>query len=445
MLSQTIDFIRGNQVFVQGGLRPWCLRLREGRIVEGAPALQPGPDERVLEAGELWLLPGMIDSQVHFREPGLEHKEDLETGSRAAIAGGVTSFLEMPNTRPATIDRAALEDKLERAADHAWADHGFFIGATPDNAPELPALERLPGVPGIKIFMGSSTGTLLVDEDEALRAVLASGTRRVAVHAEDEPRLRRLKKELGPQVDHARWHPRLRDPECARLAVERLVGLAREAGRPIHVLHTNSLQEMELLAPYAGDDRVTVETTPQHLLLTAPECYDRLGSHAQMNPPLREKEHAAALWRALEAGVIDVIGSDHAPHTLEEKKRPYPQSPSGMPGVETVLPVLLDCVQQGRLKLADLVRLYCETPARLYGIRSKARLEPGHDADLVLVDPKERWTVRGVELQSRAGWTPWEGHELQGRVHSTLLRGRVVYRQGRFASESSGRALAFDF
>jgi dihydroorotase len=435
--------VRGGRVFQPDGVRLLDLRIRGGLITELGQGLRPAAGEALLDLDGLLVLPGMLDSQVHFREPGLTHKEDLGSGSRAAIAGGVTAYMEMPNTRPNTIDRATLEDKLERAARTSWADHAFFVGATADNVDELAGLERLPGCAGVKIFMGASTGSLLLDGEDDLRRVLAAGTRRVAVHAEDNRRLEQLKTEHGALADHSRWHPVLRDPETARLAVERLVHTAIACGRPVHVLHTNSRQEMELLETWRDHPLVTVETTPQHLLLTAPGCYDQLGSHAQMNPPVREAEHSQALWAGLRSGLVTVIGSDHAPHTVEEKAKPYPECPSGMPGVETVLPLLLDQVAHGRLRLEDVVRLYSEAPARIYNVLGKGRLLPGFDGDLAIVDPDERWAVSAGHLQSRAGWSPWEGRELCGRVKYTVLRGTLVYREGVFLGEPAGRPLRY--
>jgi dihydroorotase len=435
--------VRGGRVFQPGGVRQLDLRIREGRIAELGQGLRARSEEELLDLDGLLVLPGMLDSQVHFREPGLTHKEDLGSGSRAAIAGGVTAFMEMPNTRPNTTDRATLEHKLDRAARTSWADHAFFVGATADNVDQLAQLERLPGCAGVKVFMGASTGSLLLDGDRDLERVLAAGNRRVAVHAEDNPRLEALRTEYGALADHPRWHPVLRDPESARLAVERLVTLAIRCGRPVHILHTNSRQEMEWLQAWRDHPLITVETTPQHLLLTAPECYDLLGSHAQMNPPVREEEHTRALWEALHSGLVTVIGSDHAPHTLEEKAKPYPDCPSGLPGVETVLPLLLDQVAHGRLSLEDVVRLFAQGPARIYGVLGKGHLLPGFDGDLAVVDPQERWAVRAEHLQSRAGWSPWEGRELRGRVKYTVLRGRLVYREGVFLGEPAGRPLRF--
>jgi len=437
--------LRGEAVWMDGGLRPAELVLEEGRIVQaGLPGGGPG-ELPLLDLGPRWVLPGMVDTQVHFREPGYPHKEDLESGSRAAVAGGMTAFLEMPNTKPLTVDEASLADKVCRAVDRCWCDFGFFMGATEENADRLHELERLPGCCGVKIFMGSSTGSLLLADDGSLRRALASGRSRVSVHAEDEPRLKQLKA-LHPEADHPLWHPLLRDPECARLAVARLLAASEATGRPVHILHMNSAEEMELLRalpPGVLGGRVTAELTPQHLLLEAPVCYEELGWRAVMNPPIRSSQHREALWRALEDGLIHILGSDHAPHTVEEKSKPYPTAPSGMPGTETMLPLMLDQVLRGRLSLARLVSLLAEAPARVFGMEGKGAIAPGLRADFTVVDPGEEWTVDEAALRSRCGWSPFHGRTLRGRVTHTILRGGVVYAEGQFHGPARGRALEF--
>ncbi|MBL8114138.1 MAG: dihydroorotase, partial [Acidobacteria bacterium] len=391
----------------------------------------------VLDARGLHVLPGVIDPQVHFREPGLTHKEDLESGTRAALLGGVTSVLEMPNTLPPTASLAALADKRARAAGRVWCDIGFFGGATTENAEDLAALEAAPGCAGIKIFMGSSTGSLLVPDDASLLRVLRAGRRRVAVHAEDEDRLR----ERRPLAltGHPETHPVWRDEETAVRATRRLLTAAREAGRPVHVLHVTTAGELPLLA--AARDLATFETLPQHLTFEAPGIYERLGTLAQMNPPIREARHRDALWEAVRSGLVDCLATDHAPHTLEEKARPYPESPSGMPGVQTLLPVLLDHVARGRLSLERLVALTSAGPARVWEIPGKGRLEPGFDADLVLVDLERRHTLTAGEMATRCGWTPFEGLEVTGWPVATILRGHVAMRDGEALGSPSGRVL----
>ncbi len=394
----------------------------------------------VMDVRGLTLLPGVIDTQVHFREPGLEHKEDLATGTAAAAQGGVTAVFEMPNTKPSTTTAAAIADKLARARGRAWVDHAFFLGAAADTVDRLAEWESLPGCAGIKVFMGSSTGSLLVADDATLARVLAAGRRRVAVHCEDEGRLaeRRALVEGG---GHPRLHPEWRDVDTALMATERLVRLAEAAGRRVHVLHVTSAEEMEYLAGHK--DLATVETTPQHLTLAAPECYDRLGTYAQMNPPIRDERHRAALWRAVAAGVVDVLGSDHAPHTRAEKDQPYPASPSGMTGVQTLVPLMLDHVHAGRLSLERFVDLTAAGPARIYGIAGKGRLAVGYDADVTVVDLKAERTITDGWIASRCGWTPFDGMRVTGWPVATLVRGRAVMRDGQLLGPPAGAPVRF--
>lgn len=416
--------LHGGTVATPQGIVETDVGVRDGRIA-GLGDLGRADTAATLPCAGLHVLPGVIDSQVHFREPGMEHKEDLASGTAAAVAGGVTTVFEMPNTRPPTTDAAALADKLRRAAGRAWCDHAFFVGATEQNASRLGELERLPGCCGVKIFMGSSTGDLLVADDETLAAVLAHGRRRVAVHAEDEPRLieRRHVVEGGATPD---LHPEWRDEETAVRATTRLLRAAERAGRRVHVLHVTTEAEMALLARHK---RVaTVEVTAQHLTLAAPDCYERLGTLAQMNPPLRDEAHRDALWRAVADGTVDVLGSDHAPHTREEKAEPYPASHSGMPGVQTLLPVMLDHVSAGRLSLQRLVDLTSAGPQRLFDIAGKGRIAVGYDADFAVVDLKARRTIEDDRMRSKCGWTPFAGMTVTGWPVVTVVRGHVVMR-----------------
>jgi dihydroorotase len=416
------------------------LAVAGGRIAELLPWGSAAPAARTLDCRGLVVLPGVIDTQVHFREPGLEHKEDLETGSRAAVLGGVSALFEMPNTKPSTSTAEALADKLARAAGRMWTDHAFYVGATAENADHLGELEDLPGCCGVKLFMGASTGDLLVSDDATLVRVLAHGRRRVAIHAEDEPR---MQARLGLRVtgDPAS-HPVWRDDDSALIATKRAVAAARATGRPVHILHVTTPQELEFLRDHK--DIASVECTPQHLTLAGEEAYPRLGTHAQMNPPIRSGRHRDGLWRWLRQGVVDVIGSDHAPHTREEKARTYPDTPSGMPGVQTLLPLLLDHAAQGRLSLERIADLTSAMPARLFGIVGHGRIAAGYAASLSVVDPAARWTIEAGWLASRCGWSPFEGMALTGRPVGTIVRGGVVMWEGELAAQSAGRPLAFE-
>ena len=431
--------IQGGQVVTPSGIVTIDVGVRSGKITE-LGNMGGRLAATTLAARGLHVLPGVIDSQVHFREPGLEHKEDLHSGSRAAVLGGVTTVFEMPNTNPPTTSAAALADKLDRAAGRMWCDHAFFVGATPENVAHLAELERLPGCVGIKIFMGSSTGSLLVENDQLLEEVLKSGQRRVSVHAEDEPRLR-LRRPLAEVSAHPSFHPDWRDVETAVLAVRRLLRLAGSAGRRVHVLHVTSAEEMEILAN--ARDVATVEVTPHHLTMQAPECYERLGTLAQMNPPVRDARHREALWRAVDSGLVDVLGSDHAPHTLAEKNRPYPASPSGMTGVQTLLPLMLDHVAHGRLSLERLVDLTARGPQRVFQMAGKGRIAAGCDADLVLVDLKAPMEITRAWLASKAGWSPYEGLKTTGRPVATILRGQIVAQDGAICGQPAGRPARF--
>ena len=439
-MAEAYDLIvRGGIAVTPDGRAQADIGVRQGRIAAmGDLARASAPT--IVEARHLHLLPGVIDTQVHFREPGLEHKEDIATGTAGAVLGGVTAVFDMPNTDPSTTTAADLADKVARARGRARCDIAFFVGAAEHNMDRLGQLERLPGAAGIKLFMGSSTGDLLVADDEGVSRVLAAGFRRVAVHAEDEERLR-ARRALIEAGATAHMHPVWRDVEVALSATRRLVGLARAARRRVHVLHVSTAEEMTLLAQHR--DIATVEVTPQHLTLAAPECYDRLGNHARMNPPIRDAHHREALWRALGEGVVDVVGSDHAPHTREEMDRPYPDGPSGMPGVQTLLPILLDHVNAGRLSLERLVDLTSAGPARIYNIAQKGHIAVGRDADLTLVDLGAKRRIEGDWIASRCGWTPFEGMAVTGWPAATIVRGHVVMREGELLGAPVGAPVRF--
>ncbi len=431
--------IEKGRCFTPAGQVDADIGIVDGRIAAiGSLAGSDAPER--FDATGLDVLPGVIDTQVHFREPGLDHKEDLESGTRAAVLGGVTAIFEMPNTSPLTTTAEAIQDKLDRAQGRAWCDHAFFVGATPENATALVDLERYPGCAGVKMFMGSSTGSLLVSEDADVARVLAHGHRRMAVHSEDEARLLQ-RQEMIEEGGGPAQHPVWRDAESARLSTERLLRMAKSAGRRIHVLHITTAEEMPMLA--AAKDFATVEVTPQHLTLEAPDCYDRLGALAQMNPPIREGQHREALWRAVSAGIVDVIGSDHAPHTLEEKARPYPASPSGMPGVQTLVPIMLNHVAEGRLSLERFVDLTSAGAQRIYGIAGKGRIAVGYDADFTVVDLKASRTIENKIMASKSGWTPFDGMKVTGWPMATIIRGKVAMRDHEVLGTPVGAPVRF--
>lgn len=395
---------------------------------------------RVVDCTGLTILPGVIDTQVHFREPGAVENEDLETGSRSAVLGGVTGVFEMPNTKPTTSTPEAIADKLARAKGRMWCDHAFYVGATSDNADQCGELEKLPGTAGIKVFMGSSTGNLLVSDDAMLERVLRSGQRRVAIHAEDEAR---LLERMGERVEgDPSSHPVWRDDETALRATQRILHLARKTGRRVHILHITTPAELELISQHR--DIATCELIPQHLTLAAEDAYPRLGTFAQMNPPIRSAAHRDGLWHWVTQGMPDVIGSDHAPHTLANKSKPYPASPSGMPGVQTLLPLMLNHVAHHRLTLRRLVDLTSAGPQRLFGLVRKGRIAVGYDADFTIVDLKARWTIEQDWLASRCGWSPFTGETLTGKPIGTIIRGKQVMWDGTLADKATGAPFRFD-
>ena len=438
-MTQTFDLlIRGGIVATPNGIAEADIGVI-GRRIAAIGKFPYAKAAEIFEARGLHVLPGVMDTQVHFREPGNAHKEDLATGSLAAILGGVTSVFEMPNTVPPTTNVEAIQDKLARAKGRMHCDHAFYVGAAPQNIAELATLEKLPGVCGVKAFLGSSTGTLLLNKEEDILAALKSGTRRVAVHSEDEDRMiaRKHLAERGKPQTHPVW----RDAEAARMSTERVIRLARQAGRRLHVLHITTGDEIPLLA--GAKDFCTAETTPQHLTLSAPDCYERLGTYAQMNPPIRDESHRLALWQAVREGVIDVIGSDHAPHTREEKDKEYPDTPSGMPGVQTLATILLDHVNKGNLSLERFVDLTASGPQRIFGIAGKGRIARGYDADFTIVDLGLTREITNAWIASTCGWTPFDGMKTKGWPVAAILRGRTVMRDFAATGAAAGEPVRF--
>ena len=438
MSSPSLLIRRARIILPSGEFIVGDVLTRDGQIIKVSPSEIEETVTRSIDADGLTLLPGVIDPQVHFREPGLEHKEDLFTASCACAKGGVTSFLEMPNTRPLTITQETLNDKLQRAASKCLVNYGFFIGATSDNLSEL--LHANPTC-GIKIFMGSMHGPLLVDPQEILEPIFANGEILIAVHAEDQTRLRQRREEFANIHDVA-IHSQIQDSQTALIATQRALKLSKKYRRRLHILHMSTAEEANLLRQ-EKPSWVTCEVTPQHLLLNT-TAYEEIGSLAQMNPPLRTSHDNEVLWQALLDGVIDFIATDHAPHTLEEKKQDYPKSPSGMPGVETSLPLMLTAAAQGRCTVAQVVNWMSTAVASAYSIPNKGAIAPGYDADLVLVDLNSHKKVQKEELATKCGWSPFEGWNLTGWPVTTIVGGEIAYHQGELNTETRGKALIFE-
>ncbi|WP_172374123.1 dihydroorotase [Mesorhizobium sp. NZP2234] len=437
-MPMTYDLIlTGGTVVNHDGEGQRDIGVKDGRIAVIGDLRRASAGETI-DCRGLHILPGVVDSQVHFREPGLEHKEDLETGSRAAVLGGVTAVFEMPNTNPLTTSEATLADKVRRGSGRMHCDFAFWVGGTRDNARDVGELERLPGAAGIKVFMGSSTGDLLVEDDEGVASILRNTRRRAAFHSEDEFRLR---ERLGERIEgDPSSHPVWRDEIAALRCTERLVRIARDARARIHVLHISTAEEILFLEHHK--DVATCEATPHHLTLSADD-YARLGTLIQMNPPVRASRHRDGVWHGIAQGIVDVLGSDHAPHTLAEKAKPYPASPSGMTGVQTLVPIMLDHVNAGRLTLQRFVDLSSHGPQRIFGMARKGRIAAGYDADFTIVDMKRRETITNAQAGSRAGWTPYDGKEVTGWPVGTVIRGRQIMWDGEIVTPGQGRGVEF--
>jgi len=437
MSELTELIIRGAEIlYPDGHLESGDVAIAQGKIQEVASSIDRNASEEINGNG-LTLLPGVIDPQVHFREPGLEHKEDLFTASCACAKGGVTSFLEMPNTRPLTIDQGSMDDKLQRASQKCLVNYGFFIGATKDN---LEALETVNPACGIKIFMGSSHGALLVSREEDIEPIFAHGRRLIAVHAEDQARIVERKKQFQGASDPA-LHSQIQDNQAALNATKLALKLSKRYQRRLHILHLSTAEEAELLR----EDKpswVTAEVTPQHLLLNT-DAYEKIGTLAQMNPPLRSRHDNEVLWKALLDGVLDFIATDHAPHTLEEKAKGYPNSPSGMPGVETSLALMLTQAKMGRCSVAQVSQWMSAGPAKAYNIPNKGAIAPGYDADLILVDLNTYHPVLREHIVSKCGWSPFEGWNLTGWTQTTIVGGQIAYHQRKLFTEVRGQPLHF--
>ena len=395
--------------------------------------------ENVIDAHNLYVMPGAIDPQVHFREPGLTHKEDIQSGSRSAVAGGITTFFEMPNTNPSTITVDLLNQKNEIASKTSVANYSFFLGATHENIEEI---KKIKSNCGLKIFMGSSTGDLLVDSDTALDEIFKHCEKIIAIHSEDEKILQKIAKQgIGETFTD---HPQARPVEAAVTSTVKAINLALKYKKRLHILHLSTAEEVEIIRKHKHTNLITAETTPQHLLLSAPSIYEEKGAFAQMNPPIRTQRHQDELWKGMLDGTIECIATDHAPHTLEEKKLPYGQAPAGMPGVQTSLPLMLNQVSKKKISIEQVVKWMCENPAKVYNIKNKGFLKTGYDADITIVDMNLEKIITASEMQSKCGWTVFEGQKIKGAPITTIVNGNIVYEKGKIIDKIKGKIVEFN-
>ncbi len=429
--------IKNGSCYIDGKLIKSDIGLYENKIKKIGNIEEN--NSKVYDASGKVVLPGVIDTQVHFREPGSTDAEDLESGSRAAVLGGVTSLFEMPNTNPPTANLKEFEKKLQAAKNRMHTNYAFYFGATPQNTQQLAQLKNVEGCCGVKLFAGSSTGNLLVDKEADIEKVISSSDRIVSIHSEDEDIIKLRKKFIKQGDVHS--HPEWRNVECAMSSTRRVVKIAERYDKRIHVLHVTTKEEVDFLAMHKKN--VTFETTPQHLTLYAPDCYDKLGTYAQMNPPLRSKDHYDRLWVAIKNNVVDVLGSDHAPHLKINKEKEYPNTPSGMPGVQTIFPVMIDHVNNGKLSLNQLINLMCENPCKIFGIKNKGFIKEGFDADLTIVDMDKEVTIKNEMIASKCGWTPFHNYKVKGFPVGTIVNGILVMSEGKILVKSQGEPLKF--
>jgi len=429
--------IKNGFCYIDSKLKNQEIGIKDNKIVEIGEIKTDSKD--IFDAKGLTVLPGCIDTQVHFREPGSTDAEDLNSGSRAAIAGGITSVFEMPNTNPPTSNKIEFFKKLKLAENRMYCNYAFYFGATSENQKELADLKDLKGCCGIKLFTGSSTGNLLVQYEKDIEKVFQSSSKIVSVHSEDEEILN-IRKKLIKKGD-VKTHPLWRNSECAISSTRRIVKIAERYKKKAHILHVTTKEEIDFLAQHKGN--VTFEITPQHLTMFAPDCYDKLKTYAQMNPPLRDKSHQDRLWYGVRNNILDIIGSDHAPHLKENKDKIYPDSPSGMPGVQTLVPVMLNHVNDGKLTLQQFINFVCENPVKIFGIKNKGFIKKGYDADFTIVDMNKKITIKNNNIESKCKWSPFEGMEFKGTPVATIINGQIKMKDGKIIGNPTGSALFF--
>tara|TARA_B100000029_G_scaffold322195_1_gene314583 strand:- start:357 stop:1667 length:1311 start_codon:yes stop_codon:yes gene_type:complete len=430
--------IKNGSCFIDGNIQKIDIGVKNGKITNINDSIKESSKD-IYDATNLLTLPGCIDTQVHFREPGSTDAEDLNSGSKAAVAGGITGVFEMPNTNPPTANKKEFQNKLNLAKNRMYCNYAFYFGATPSNYNDLEELNDLEGCCGVKLFAGSSTGNLLVDKEEDIEKVFRHTSKIVSVHSEDEEILNKRKKliEKGNVESHNLW----RNEECAISSTRKIVKIAKRLNKKTHILHVTTKEEIDFLSQNKGN--VTFEITPQHLTLFAPDCYKKLGTFAQMNPPIREKSHFDRLWYAIRNNYNDTIGSDHAPHLKSNKEKEYPNSPSGMPGVQTLLPVMLNHVNEGKLKIQQLVNFLCENPAKIFGIQNKGYIKTQYDADLTIVDLNKKITIKNSKIESKCKWSPFDGYEFKGTPVATIINGQIKMKDGKILGDPSGKPMIF--
>ena len=429
--------IKNGSSYIDGELKELDIGIKDSKIVEIGKIVTE--TKHILDATNLIVLPGCIDTQVHFREPGSTDAEDLNSGSRAAIAGGITSVFEMPNTNPPTSSKKEFYNKLKLAKNRMYCNYAFYFGATPDNYKELSELQDLEGCCGIKLFAGSSTGNLLVNKEEDIEKVFQNSSKIVSVHSEDEEILN-IRKKLIKEGD-VKTHPVWRNEECAISSTRKIVKIAERLNKKAHILHVTTKEEVDFLSQHKG--KVSFEITPQHLTLSAPECYEKLGTYAQMNPPIRDKTHYNRLWYGVRNNFPDIIGSDHAPHLKENKEKNYPNSPSGMPGVQTLVPVMLNHVNDGKLSLQQFINFVCENPVKIFGIKNKGYIKVGYDADFTIVDLDKEIEIKNKNIESKCKWSPFNGQIFKGTPVSTIINGEIKMKDGKILGDPSGKPMLF--
>ncbi len=430
--------IKNGQCYIDGELKNVDVAVKDGKI-QSIGKIKDEAKETI-DAKDQTVLPGCIDTQTHFREPGSTDTEDLNSGSRAAIVGGITSVFEMPNTNPPTSNMKEFQRKLDLAKDRMYCNYAFYFGATADNAKDLASLKNLEGCCGIKLFAGSSTGNLLVAEENDIDKVFKNSSKVVAVHSEDESILNINKKLIKKGDVHT--HPTWRSVECAISSTRRIVKIAERYNKKAHILHITTKEEIDFLSQHKGN--ITFEITPQHLTMYAPDCYNKLGTYAQMNPPLRDKSHYDRLWYAVRNNLNDTIGSDHAPHLKVNKDKEYPNSPSGMPGVQTILPIMLNHVNEKRLTLNQLINYVCENPIKIFGIKNKGFIKEGFDADFTIVDMNRIIEIKNENIESKCKWSPFDGDKFRGTPVATIINGDIKMMEGKIIGDPTGKPLEFN-